>query len=134
MPVWGAVLSSQQVGDLVSYLRAGLPAVAGATPVRSPSARATRWPGRPCTSATAASTAMGRTAGRRPEPGRSGQGHPAAVRRRLPRGVQHRRQGHQFIQTGSVLGKAPIASMPHWGGILQPAQTAQIVAYLKTLR
>jgi cytochrome c len=27
MPVWGVVISTQQVSDLISYLRAGLPAV-----------------------------------------------------------------------------------------------------------
>ena len=32
MPVWGAVMSSTQVNDLVAYLRAGLPAVPTAEP------------------------------------------------------------------------------------------------------
>ena len=32
MPVWGQVISTHQVGDLVAYIRAGLPAVPGATP------------------------------------------------------------------------------------------------------
>jgi len=37
------------------------------------------------------------------------------------------------IVSGSVLGHAPIVSMPHWGGILTPAQLDALVAYLSTL-
>src|SRR4029078_1561359 len=36
MPVWGEVLSKTQVGDLVAYIRAGLPQVAGTEPVSIP--------------------------------------------------------------------------------------------------
>ena len=36
MPVWGAVMSSTQVNDLVAYLRAGLPAVPTAEPAPIP--------------------------------------------------------------------------------------------------
>ncbi len=36
MPVWGQVISSTQVHDLVSYIRAGLPAVADTQPVPVP--------------------------------------------------------------------------------------------------
>jgi len=33
-----------------------------------------------------------------------------------------------------VIGKPPIASMPHWGGILSDEDLADLVAYLKTLK
>ena len=36
MPVWGPVISKQQVADLVTYVRAGLPRVQYATPVPIP--------------------------------------------------------------------------------------------------
>ena len=36
MPVWGPVISKQQVADLVTYIRAGLPDVQYATPVPIP--------------------------------------------------------------------------------------------------
>src|SRR6266487_682429 len=36
MPVWGAVISKRQVAELVAYIRAGLPNVAGATPPAVP--------------------------------------------------------------------------------------------------
>ena len=39
-----------------------------------------------------------------------------------------------IIRSGSVIGKAPIVSMPHWGGILSNQQIAQLIAYLKTLK
>src|SRR5690348_9713371 len=36
MPVWGEVISQTQVGDLIAYLRAGLPKVPTAEPVAIP--------------------------------------------------------------------------------------------------
>jgi mono/diheme cytochrome c family protein len=38
------------------------------------------------------------------------------------------------IHSGSVIGKAPIVSMPHWGGILSDSRLHALVAYIKTLR
>jgi len=38
------------------------------------------------------------------------------------------------IRSGSVIGKAPIVSMPHWGGIIPPARLQALVAYIKTLK
>jgi mono/diheme cytochrome c family protein len=40
----------------------------------------------------------------------------------------------EIIRTGSVIGRAPIVSMPHWGGILSDAVLTALVAYLKTLK
>lgn len=39
-----------------------------------------------------------------------------------------------MIRSGSVIGKAPIVSMPHWGGVIPQAQLQALVAYLKTLK
>ena len=39
-----------------------------------------------------------------------------------------------FIRSGSVIGKPPIASMPHWGGIIPNQGFDALVAYLKTLK
>jgi hypothetical protein len=33
-----------------------------------------------------------------------------------------------------VIGRAPIVSMPHWGGIIPNDQLKALVAYLKTLK
>ena len=38
-----------------------------------------------------------------------------------------------MIRSGSVLGKAPIVSMPHSGTILTDRQIAQLIAYIDTL-
>ena len=38
------------------------------------------------------------------------------------------------IRSGSVIGKAPIVSMPHWGGIIPDDQLQALAAYLKTLK
>jgi mono/diheme cytochrome c family protein len=38
------------------------------------------------------------------------------------------------IRSGSVIGKAPISSMPHWGGIIPARDLAALVDYLKTLK
>ena len=39
-----------------------------------------------------------------------------------------------MIKSGSVIGKAPIVSMPHWGGIIPPDQLQALVDYIKTLK
>jgi mono/diheme cytochrome c family protein len=39
-----------------------------------------------------------------------------------------------FIRSGSVIGSAPIVSMPHWGGIIPPEQLRALAAYIKTLK
>jgi hypothetical protein len=33
-----------------------------------------------------------------------------------------------------VIGKPPIASMPHWGGIIPARDLQALVAYVKTLK
>src|SRR5438034_1399541 len=40
----------------------------------------------------------------------------------------------EVIRSGSVLGRAPIVSMPHWGGIIDDAQLHALAAYIKTLK
>jgi mono/diheme cytochrome c family protein len=39
-----------------------------------------------------------------------------------------------MIRTGSVIGQAPIVSMPHWGGIIPDQQLRALAAYIKTLK
>jgi hypothetical protein len=38
------------------------------------------------------------------------------------------------IRSGSVIGQAPIVSMPHRGGIIPASQLRALVAYIKTLK
>jgi len=38
------------------------------------------------------------------------------------------------IRSGSVIGRAPIVSMPHWGGIIPNDQLAALATYIETLK
>ena len=40
----------------------------------------------------------------------------------------------EIIRSGSVIGRAPIVSMPHWGGILTEQELRELVAYIKTFK
>jgi mono/diheme cytochrome c family protein len=135
MPVWGAVISRSQVADLVAYIRAGLPAVADTQPVAVPKRQG----------ATVAGAALYVRYGCLNCHGPNGLGgvpNPLSPDQTIPplSGQDFR---HEFdtdakiaavIRSGSVIGKAPIVSMPHWGGILSDPQIAQLIAYLKTLK
>jgi hypothetical protein len=35
------------------------------------------------------------------------------------------------IRSGSVIGRAPIVSMPHWGGIIPDSQLRALVGYIQ---
>jgi cbb3-type cytochrome c oxidase subunit III len=135
MPVWGEVISKTQVANLVAYLRAGLPAVADAQPVPVPAGQGAAVAG------AALYVRYGCVNCHGPN-GLGGVPNPQSPDKTIPvlSGQAFR---HQFntdakiaavIRSGSVIGKAPIVSMPHWGGILSDAQIAQLIAYLKTLK
>jgi len=135
MPAWGPLLSGQQVNDLVSYLRAGLPVVPGATPATVPVGQGDAVAGAALYIRYGCVNCHGPNA-------LGGVPNPSSPDKTIPSlsGPDFRKQFNtdakiaSVIESGSVIGKAPIASMPHWGGILPPAQVAQLVAYLKTLK
>ena len=134
MPAWGPLLSEHQVNDLVSYLRAGLPAVPGATPVPIPAGQGDAVAG------SALYIRYGCVNCHGPN-GLGGVANPSSPDKTIPplSGPDFRKEFPDakiasIIESGSVLGKAPIASMPHWGGILPPAEVAQLVAYINTLK
>ena len=135
MPVWGEVLSKTQVGNLVAYIRAGLPAVQDAQPVAVPTGQGAAVAG------AALYVRYGCINCHGPN-GLGGVPNPLSPDKTIPplSGQDFR---HEFntdakiaavIRSGSVIGRAPIVSMPHWGGILSTAQIAGLVAYLKTLK
>jgi len=74
--------------------------------------------------------------------GLGGVPNPQSPDRRIPglSGVEFRKQFDtdakiiDVIRAGSVIGRAPIVSMPHWGGIIPDDQLKALVAYLKTLK
>jgi mono/diheme cytochrome c family protein len=135
MPVWGAVISTQQVNDLIAYLHAGLPTVPTASALPVPAGQG----------AAVAGSALYIRYGCINCHGPNGLGgipNPLSPDKTIPplSGADFR---HEFntdrkiidvIRSGSVIGRAPIVSMPHWGGIIPPAQLHELVAYLKTLK
>jgi mono/diheme cytochrome c family protein len=135
MPVWGEVISKTQVGNLVAYIRAGLPPVAGTQPVSVPSGQGAEVAG------AALYVRYGCINCHGPN-GLGGVPNPLSPDKTIPplsgQGFHHDfptdKAIADVIRSGSVIGKAPIVSMPHWGGILADQQIAELTAYLKTLK
>ena len=134
MPVWGGVISKTQVNDLVAYLRAGLPAVPTAQPAALPKRQGAAVLG------AALYTRYGCVNCHGPN-GLGGVPNPQSPDKTIPplSGADFRGEFNTdakitaVIRSGSVIGKAPIVSMPHWGGIIPRDQLQALVAYLKTL-
>jgi mono/diheme cytochrome c family protein len=135
MPVWGAVVSRRQVSDLVAYIRAGLPDVPGAVPIEVPSGQGLAVAGAALYQRYGCLNCHGPN-------GLGGVPNPQSPDNTIPplSGPDFRQEFNtdakilEMIRSGSVLGRAPIVSMPHWGGII-PAQDYQaLLAYLKTLK
>jgi cbb3-type cytochrome c oxidase subunit III len=135
MPVWGQVISARQVTALVAYLRAGLPAVAGATPLPVQTDEG------PVVQGAQLYVRYGCINCHGPN-GLGGVPNPQSPDKSIPplSGADFFQEFDtdakitDVIRSGSVLGKAPIVSMPHWGGILSDSQLNALVAYIKTLR
>jgi mono/diheme cytochrome c family protein len=135
MPVWGEVISEQQVSDLISYLHAGLPAVPTANAAPIPLGQGAAVEG------AALYVRYGCINCHGPN-GLGGVPNPASPDRSIPplSGVAFRSEFNtdakikEVIHSGSVIGRAPIVSMPHWGGIIPDEQLNALVAYLKTLK
>jgi mono/diheme cytochrome c family protein len=135
MPVWGAVISKTQVSDLISYLRAGLPAVPTAEPPPIPRHQGAAVEG------AALYTRYGCVNCHGPN-GLGGVPNPQSPDKTIPSlsGQDFRKEFNTdakitaVIRSGSVIGKAPIVSMPHWGGIIPEDQLRALVAYITTLK
>jgi cbb3-type cytochrome c oxidase subunit III len=135
MPVWGQVLSKTQVSNLVAYVRAGLPAVADTQPVSVPVGQGAAVAG------AALYIRYGCVNCHGPN-GLGGVPNPLSADKSIPplsgQGFRHDfptdKAIADVIRSGSVIGRAPIVSMPHWGGILSQTQIDELIAYLKTLK
>ena len=135
MPVWGEVVSTTQVNDLVAYLRAGLPSVPDATPPVVPRGQGSVVAG------AALYVRYGCINCHGPN-GLGGVPNPQSPDKTIPplSGQDFRKEFNtdakiiEVIRSGSVIGRAPIVSMPHWGGILSDRNLAALAAYLKTLK
>jgi mono/diheme cytochrome c family protein len=135
MPVWGQVISATQVADLVAYIRAGLPSVPGATPPPLITAQG------PAVEGALLYQRYGCVNCHGPN-GLGGVPNPQSPDKAIPP-----LSGATFfdefntdakiiavIRSGSVIGRAPIVSMPHWGGIIPDPRLRALVAYIKTLK
>ena len=135
MPVWGEVISQQQVSDLIAYLRAGLPSVATAEPAPIPTGQGSAVAGASLYVRYGCINCHGPN-------GLGGVPNPQSPDKTVPplSGVAFRTEFNtdakiiDVIRSGSVIGRAPIVSMPHWGGIIPPDQLQALVDYLKTLK
>ena len=135
MPVWGAVISDTQVNDLISYIRAGLPTVPTATPPQVPEGQGQAVKGATLYVTYGCINCHGPN-------GLGGVPNPLSADKTIPplSGGDFRSQFNTdakiaaVVNSGSVIGKAPIVSMPHWGGIIPPDRLQALVDYLKTLK
>ena len=135
MPVWGEVISKTQVANLVAYIQAGLPAVADTQPVTVPTGQGAAVAGAALYVRNGCVNCHGPN-------GLGGVPNPLSPDKTIPplsgQGFRHDFPNDKaiadVIRSGSVIGKAPIVSMPHWGGILSDQQIAELTAYLKTLK
>ncbi len=135
MPVWGAVISDSQVNDLVAYIRAGLPSVPTASPPEVPQGQGAAVEGATLYVSYGCINCHGPN-------GLGGVPNPQSPDKAIPplSGLDFRKEFNtdakiiDVIRTGSVIGKAPIVSMPHWGGIIPPQRLQALAAYLKTLK
>ena len=135
MPVWGPVISKSQVADLVAYIRRGSRRSSSRRRCRCRVTRARRSPARRSTSAYGCINCHGPN-------GLGGVPNPQSADKTIPplAGQDFRKEFNtdakiiDVIRSGSVIGKQPIASMPHWGGIIPNRDLQALVAYLKTLK
>jgi mono/diheme cytochrome c family protein len=135
MPVWGQVLSKTQVSNLVTYIRAGLPPVADTEPVAVPVGQGDAVAGGALYVRYGCINCHGPNGlGGVPNPSSPDQAIPPLTGQDFRGEFNTDAKIADMIRSGSVLGKAPIVSMPHWGGILGDRQIAELVAYLKTLK
>jgi mono/diheme cytochrome c family protein len=135
MPVWGPVISKQQVADLVTYIRAGLPPVQYARPVPIPGNQGAVVAGSAAYIHYGCINCHGPNAlGGVPNPLSPDKSIPPLSGQDFRKEFNTDKKILDVIRSGSVIGKQPIASMPHWGGIIPAWQLKALVAYLKTLK
>jgi mono/diheme cytochrome c family protein len=135
MPVWHGIVSPRQVSELVAYIRAGLPAVPGASPPVVPTDQGAAVQGSVLYVRDGCINCHGPN-------GLGGVPNPQSPDKTVPplSGADFKGQFNtpakiaDVIRSGSVIGRAPIVSMPHWGGILSQADMNALIAYLGTLQ
>jgi cbb3-type cytochrome c oxidase subunit III len=135
MPVWSGVIPARKISELVAYVHAGFPAVPGIKPVRVPTDNGLAAQGKGLYVQDGCVNCHGQN-------GRGGVPNPQSPDKTIPP-----LSGKDFfsefntdkkildvIRSGSVIGRAPIVSMPHWGGILSQRDLKALVAFIKALK
>ncbi|MGZ4200779.1 MAG: c-type cytochrome [Thermoleophilaceae bacterium] len=135
MPVWGAVISDTQVNDLIAYLRAGLPVVPTAQPPVVPTKQGSAVKGGVLYTSYGCINCHGPNGlGGVPNPQSPDKTVPPLSGQTFKKEFNTDQKIIDVIKSGSVIGKAPIVSMPHWGGIIPPDQLQALADYIKTLK
>ncbi len=133
MPTWENILSKTQIADLVAYVQAGLPAVPGAVEPGVPTGQGDVVAGSVYFQIYGCSTCHGGLNALGGASNFDQGGIPflggTAFNAQFPTTADV----ESVIESGSILGKSPLTSMPHWGGIIPPAQLQDLVAYIRTL-
>jgi len=134
MPVWHGIISKHQISDIVAYLNAGLPAVAGAEPVPVPTDQGDVVAGSILYTNLGCVNCHGPNGlGGVPNPQSEDTVIPPLSGKDFTDEFNTPAKIADIIVSGSVIGKAPIVSMPHWGSILTDAEVNQLIAYIGTL-
>ena len=134
MPIWHGIVSKHQISALVAYMKAGFPAVDGATSLTVPAGQGGAVAGLILYQRYGCINCHGPN-------GLGGVPSPASPDKTVPplSGKDFRAEFNtpqkiaDVIRSGSVIGKAPIVSMPHWGTILSDQQIAELIAYIDNL-
>jgi mono/diheme cytochrome c family protein len=135
MPVWGPVISKSQLGDLVAYIRAGLPRVRDADPVPVPRDQGPAVAGAALYARYGCINCHGPNGlGGVPNPGSPDKSIPPLSGQDFRKEFDTDAKIIAVIRSGSVIGRPPITSMPHWGGIIADRDLKALLAYLKTLK
>ncbi len=138
MPVWGPVISDQQVSALVAYINAKLPTIEGIAPPDVPAGASDEVAGSILYQSYGCINCHGPNGlGGVPNPANpAGEPIPALSGADFRKEFNTPEKISSIILDGSVLGSSarPIVSMPHWRGILTDAEVAQLVAFIDTLK
>jgi len=134
MPVWHGIISKGQISDIVAYLNDGLPAVDGAAPIPVPTDQGDVVAGSILYTNLGCVNCHGPNGlGGVPNPLSEDKAIPPLSGKDFTSEFNTPAKIRDIIVSGSVLGKAPIVSMPHWGSILTDAEVNQLIAYIGTL-
>ena len=135
MPVWHGIISPHQISDIVAYLHAGLPAVSGAEPAPVPTDQGDVVAGSILYTNLGCVNCHGPNGlGGVPNPQSEDTVIPPLSGKDFTSEFNTPAKIRDIIISGSVIGKQPIVSMPHWGSILTDTEVNQLIAYIATLQ